>query len=978
MGHRVVGAAHSPDQAIQMARLKRPDLLLVDINLGSGMDGIEMAHEITAEREVPVIFLTAYSDEATVKKAKSVRPYNYIIKPLEFGELQIAIELTLHKFNVERELRETKQLLTTALQCVGNVLIFIGRDGKITNINDAAENLFGWTKKEAIGKDWSEFLVLEDGPVLGSAPEFIEKVIHTEAMTRLPPFLVSKRNGVQTLVDGIAGGVNEQVPRAVLMLRELAEFNDPVESMPGSADSADQGLPHGDYSFVLLLISPDNIGEVNDELGRGAGDRVLGEITQQLNTSLRSTDLASRYAGAIFSANLPYTSLEDGHRIAETMLRHLSERTFLDGTVALNFSIGLAHCDPSEFQNSPLELFRRANWALNVARESGGQKVVICRPDLKIELVGNLDRQSGRFSRSVGRDYRNMLLLWNTMSIVGKAAGADEWSESLLDHLRKSFDLDKAALFIRENNQTSLQNGYGTNETVPQASLPPDHTRILQEMFLAPSEPDIRFLRDGASTVCFVPVKRYDRFGLLYLVSSPRNEIRDKDLLFIKTLADYFFLSLYNLPASTGVGESESAPANNGQALYESVQMENLMEHVRLVAPTNATVLISGESGTGKELLARTIHELSDRRDRPLIIVDCGTVDDSAIEGELFGHGAPSPSSGRLKEARGGTVFLDEIAELPLDTQAKLLRFIQDKQLPDVGADQYEVVDTRVIAASSKNLRLLVDQGRFGRDLYYRLNIFAIHSPPLRDRSGDILLLARHFLQRYAKQYGKHVTGFTPDAEMALQQYSWPGNVRELINVMMRSIVLCRDSQVSTIHLGLFPGVVDRGAAAVTPVAMELDSASNTTIQQPNSIEKNLSLELAGLVKECLDADALTPIGRWLEEDLILASISAYDGIAYRAAEALSIPETTIRRKLAKIRKNSRPDSQHESESWNRVQALLRQMIPIARTRGVPAIELANRLLVTQIRMATRSTAKGAVLVGVSIPTYRRMLRELS
>jgi DNA-binding NtrC family response regulator len=258
------------------------------------------------------------------------------------------------------------------------------------------------------------------------------------------------------------------------------------------------------------------------------------------------------------------------------------------------------------------------------------------------------------------------------------------------------------------------------------------------------------------------------------------------------------------------------------------------------------------------------------------------------------------------------------------------------------------------------------------------LNVFAIHNPPLRDRAGDILLLARHFLQHYAKRYGKRITGFTPDAEIALQQYSWPGNVRELINVMKRSIILCQDSQVSTIHLGLFPGVVDRGAVAVTPVAVQPDSISGRTIQQPNSVEKNLSLELAGLVKECLDAAEPAPIGRWLEEDLILASISAYDGVAYRAAEALSIPETTIRRKLAKIRKNSRPDRQHESETWSRVQALLRQMIPIARTRGVPAIELANRLLVTQIRIATRSTGKGALLVGVSIPTYRRMLRELS
>jgi diguanylate cyclase (GGDEF)-like protein/PAS domain S-box-containing protein len=990
MGHRVVGVAHAPDKAIELAKSTRPDLLLTDINLGEVVDGIDVAREIIAEREIPVIFLTAYSDEETVKRAKLVAPYNYILKPLEYRELQIAIELAVYKFKVERELRETKQLLTTALQCIGNVLIFIDPDGKVTQINDDAEDLFGWTKHDAIGIKWDKFLMPENEPGLGSAREFISKAIQTDAVTRLSPFLALKRSGVQALVDGIAGPIETHgvMSGAVLILRELAELLDPVESIPEPKELAGQGLADGGYSFVLLLISPDNIEEVNEKLGREAGDRVINEITTQLNKSLRSTDLASLYAGAIFSANLPDTSLEKGHKIAETILRNLTDKTFLNGKVALTFSIGLAHCDPHDVQNSPLELFRRANWALNVAKESGGEKVVIWRPNVEIEMVGNLDRQSGRFSANVGSDYRNMLLLWNTMTIVGKAVDTDDWRDRLLEHFRRSFELEKVALIIQEDHQLKLQSSFVADEAEPWVSIgtnvQPGHVEILKEMFLSRSEPEIRSIKEGDARAYFVPINRDDLTSVLYLATASDNEIREKDLSFIKTLADYFAVSMYNLRTSAGIGESDTASADEGQLLYKSLQMESLMEHVRLVAPTDATVLITGESGTGKELLASTIHQQSQRRDYPLVIVDCGAIVESLIESELFGYvkgaftGAQSSSPGRLKEAHGGTIFLDEIGELPVDTQVKLLRFVQHRQLVAVGGTQYETVDTRVIAATNKNLKLLVEQGKFREDLYYRLNVFAIHCPPLRDRAEDVLLLARRFLKRYAKQYNKQITGFTPDAEIALQEYSWPGNIRELINMMIRSIILCQDDQISTIHLELFPGGSDPVPVAAPPEVVQVETEPKLVEQPLNSIEKNLSLEIAELVRACIDADELMPIGRWLEEDLILASLTSHNDVAYRAADALSIPETTIRRKITKIKRNRGTDRPDRSESWNRVQSLLRQIIPIARTRGVPAIDLANQLLIAQIRMITRSVRQGATLAGVSIPTYRRMLKELS
>ncbi|MDZ7684622.1 MAG: sigma-54 dependent transcriptional regulator [Gammaproteobacteria bacterium] len=218
--------------------------------------------------------------------------------------------------------------------------------------------------------------------------------------------------------------------------------------------------------------------------------------------------------------------------------------------------------------------------------------------------------------------------------------------------------------------------------------------------------------------------------------------------------------------------------------LYQSPRMQSIMESVQLVAPTDATVLVVGESGTGKESIARAIHEASPRADQPFIIVDCGAVVGSLIESELFGHvkgaftGAERDFSGRLKEADGGTVLLDEVGELPLDVQVKLLRFVQEQEIAPVGSKRSQKVDTRIIAATNRDLAAMAESGEFREDLYYRLNVFAITTPPLREREGDLLMLANHFLEDFSQQYGKDIRGFTREAEATLMEQQWPGNIR--------------------------------------------------------------------------------------------------------------------------------------------------------------------------------------------------------
>jgi len=235
-----------------------------------------------------------------------------------------------------------------------------------------------------------------------------------------------------------------------------------------------------------------------------------------------------------------------------------------------------------------------------------------------------------------------------------------------------------------------------------------------------------------------------------------------------------------------------------GEIVGQSAAIKYVMFKVSQVAPTDSTVLVAGETGTGKELVAHAIHEASGRKDRPLIKVNCAALSPSLIESELFGHekgaftGAGARRLGRFELANTGTLFLDEIGELPLELQGKLLRIIQEGEFERVGGDKTIKTDARIIASTNRNLKNEVEKGRFREDLWYRLNVFPITTPPLRERRDDIPLLTEHFAGRFSRKFGKEITAVSPDTMTALCEYSWPGNVRELANVIERSVINSR------------------------------------------------------------------------------------------------------------------------------------------------------------------------------------------
>ena len=255
-------------------------------------------------------------------------------------------------------------------------------------------------------------------------------------------------------------------------------------------------------------------------------------------------------------------------------------------------------------------------------------------------------------------------------------------------------------------------------------------------------------------------------------------------------------------------GPSFSDPSH-GEIIGESAVMRRIFDTIRRVARTDVTVLISGESGTGKELVARAIHASSPRRNRPFVAINCGAIPENLVESELFGHekgsftGAHAQRKGRLETGDGGTVFLDEVAELSGPIQVKLLRILQDRQLERVGGRELIPLDVRILAATNRDIKRATHEGRFREDLYYRLAVVNIEIPPLRERIEDMRALATKFLERFSAEYKVRVRKFSPDALAAMHRYSWPGNVRELENRIRRAVLMAEGRNIVAADLEL-------------------------------------------------------------------------------------------------------------------------------------------------------------------------------
>ena len=363
-------------------------------------------------------------------------------------------------------------------------------------------------------------------------------------------------------------------------------------------------------------------------------------------------------------------------------------------------------------------------------------------------------------------------------------------------------------------------------------------------------------MREGATDFLAKPV---DPDHLLLMV--------ERGIAQRRMMAEYILLK-------EEMAERRGAP----RIIGEDGKLRHVLQQLHRAAATDATVLLEGESGTGKELFARGLHALSPRADAPFVAINCAAIPDTLLETELFGHekgaftGAVARKAGRFELAHRGTLFLDEIGDLPLALQAKILRALEEKRFERVGGTQSLVVDVRVVAATNRNLKQRVAERQFREDLFFRLSVFPIQIPPLRERSQDVVILARHFVDRFCRDLNKKPLTLSTAALDELNTYSWPGNVRELQNCIERAVILCDGETIQPRHLNLS----FRQPAAAAPAATPWEE-----------------IDLSGTMTE-----ALRRVTSEVERRKLESALREAAGNKQRAADALQISYKTLLQKL--------------------------------------------------------------------------------
>ncbi len=593
--------------------------------------------------------------------------------------------------------------------------------------------------------------------------------------------------------------------------------------------------------FCLALLGVRALPRLEAELGEAAVDRSLTQI---------GSAVAEGEAGpAVFRYGLDHAGfvLPGGLGEARARVAAISARvaalTLLNGAPA-HHAVGLAclgdedfpypeQVGPTSAENLSLELLERADRALSAAL--AGEEPVVAFGEATSEAAPRLDELAGIVTGDPGRDYRNVSLLLETILSVQPIDELDELLRAVLDRLIKITDCDRGVLYwvasggrwtpddlevavARNRLGEDLDEVTGASSSLPLAALEQGRAIVRNSQDSGATE---SMMSSSLHSVMCAPVLALERVvGVVYVDGHRRSgAFRSADVVFFEALCRQVGVALDRSrlaelrKARQQALEQENVRLREGLAgrkpiIGESEPMKKLEKLLGKIAPVEVSVLIYGESGTGKEAVARSLHERSNRSSGPFVVVDCGAISENLLESQLFGHekgsftGASAKVAGQFSQADGGTIFLDEVGELPLNLQVKLLRVLQEKTIQPVGGSQQNV-DVRVLAATHRRLEEMVQKGTFRQDLFYRLNVFPVTLPPLRERGSDILLLASHFLGWFSALNHKEMLGLTRDAQQVLMRHSWPGNVRELEHTLHRAVLIADGPYVTGADLNL-------------------------------------------------------------------------------------------------------------------------------------------------------------------------------
>ncbi|MGQ8366021.1 sigma 54-interacting transcriptional regulator [Glaciecola sp. 1036] len=798
--------------------------------------------------------------------------------------------------------------------------------------------------------------------------------------------------------------------------------------------------------MILCMIHCRDFQVVNRKFGQAKGDIVLHEIATIINQQTRTQDIACRFGGALFGIATHANSIDEGKAMASKLQQELHARPYLKNAVRLSFNVGVAICSAEEIapddSSASSILISRAEQALRAAQTSDKPSVVMWEAGKFNHDEQDFNYLGGIFTPDNVTNYRNMLLLWDISSIIADEHEFSKLLISVIERLAYTFEFSFAGI-LSERPDAGLESvvsvedidniHYSNNNQLPLQQELRSHlaTAITNGQVEESEDNGFKYLLIPLGTEnkeCFFIIGQHDKLDLTHdsimLFAGFARQIGKA--LKRSQLEEQLNKNLEQQNARLAQELQELKSGLQSSALvYRSDVMQHLMMQTQRAAQTDTTVLITGESGTGKEKLIHAVHSLSTRADKPLVIVDCGSIPETLIESELFGHikgaftGAQSEKIGKIKAADKGILVLDEIGELPMSMQPKLLRFVQEKHYTPVGSTKQISVDVKIVAVTNRNLLAEVEKGNFRQDLYYRLNVVTLHNPPLRQRLEDLEVLCQHFLAKFAKQYDVERKYISEATFNKMRAYAWPGNVRELENLLMQAFLLSQNDEIcfDDLHIKMpserqsitlehesivdnsryehkqEPDYITGSQEKDAPTYPSTLSNVNRAFQeqfparQPSEILAQgkiteqewvfkLSNALQELVQEVNSSISFYDLNIGdLMENALFKALLAKTKTNKEIAEKMRIPISTARRKAQRAEIVKIPSK--TPDAWSDVEDLLQALAngQVLVKEPLPALKLA--LVKIVLNNTTGNMTRAASQVGVSEPTLYKLKKQL-
>ncbi len=614
----------------------------------------------------------------------------------------------------------------------------------------------------------------------------------------------------------------------------------------------------GGSSAAILVLDIKGFKRISYENGRQKSDQLLRETAQLIKRNARAKDVCSRLSGDTFAVLLPEMTLEPAIEYARKILASITGHSFSLSQPVIKIGLALYpdHIPNLPSESSPTDemdmLLTHAEQALYHAKVSETHPLMVWHPAL-IEEQPHRPVVPDILTGNPLRDYQNVEMLLEAIEVAHSTLDLDELLTRIADITLEISGAERCLLMLedeklsqskskirpltirvaRAKNKTNLTGQLDYSRSIPENVMQTGQPACVKEV--GEIDPTKSMLDlELRSVMCVALEVKANRFGVIYVDSHlDMGEFSQSDMKFLDAVAHQIASVIENAQLHRRQLELEAEKVRKLEAEKQQLKtlledkrkivgncpaMQKVLDSIRKVSNSDATVLIYGESGTGKESVAHSIHDMSVRKNAPYIVIDCGAIPENLIESELFGHekgsftGAHAQKIGKFEAGHTGTVFLDEVGELPLHLQVKLLRVLQESEIQRVGGKMPVKIDVRIIAATNRHLEEMVEARQFRKDLFYRLNIIQIEMPPLRDRGGDIPLLANFYLNKFKAETGKTIRGFTDEAIKALQKYQWPGNVRELEHKVERAVIMSDHPWLSAEDLSIKTGGTDASA----------------------------------------------------------------------------------------------------------------------------------------------------------------------